>query len=83
MTQIHHHSKAEQFNKRKQLNPVEVKIGATETGKMPGFQKPKWSDRVSMELKLDYERGLFQEKVKKEDKDYQVMSCFGEISKIL
>lgn len=54
------------------MNPVEVKLGAAEIGKMRGFTKPEWSHRVSMELELEYKKGLFQERVKRETKDYQV-----------
>jgi len=59
---IHPNAKAERFNERKKLNPVEPKMGAAETGIMENFDKPEWSDRVSMELKQDNAGGFLQDK---------------------
>merc|ERR1712228_347878 len=53
---------------------VSTKLGPTDIGKVKGFEKPEWSDQVSADLKESAKNGLFAERVKKENKDYQELS---------
>ena len=51
-----------------------IKLGPQDIGTVKGFEQPEWSDQVSAELKESEKNGLFAERVKKENKNYQELS---------